>query len=120
MKIRTENSPFAEYLTNVHILLLSNYNKLLSFCYCNHMDPDMHYNQAWDGQNFKKHTPYEVTHSPRSRFQQVGEIKKNILGRITFIFIYCTIILLYSLYKNKKNGDRVEKWIARKERISST
>lgn len=53
-----------------------------------------------------------------SRLHQVGKNKVH-LGRITFIFIYCTIILLYLLYKNKKN-DRVEKWIARNGRISST
>jgi len=57
MKIRTEISPYAEYLTNVHILLFSSYNKLLPFCYCCHMDPNMHYNQACDGQDLKSLTP---------------------------------------------------------------
>lgn len=92
MKIKTEISPYAEYLTNVHILLLSTYNKLLPFCYCSHMDPDIYYTQACDGQDC---TITEVTHSPRSRFQQVvvgdggGGNKKHIWSNnIYFCILY--------------------------------
>jgi len=45
------------YLTIVHILLLSTYNKLLPFCYYSHIDPNMHCNQACDGQDLKRLTP---------------------------------------------------------------
>lgn len=80
---------------------------------------NMHYTQACDGQDLNRLTPQQKQLTVQYQyFNRWGKIK-NTFGRITFIFIYCTIILLYSLYKNKKNGDRVEKWIARKGRISS-